>query len=84
MLARALRRLPPPPSEKVKQSSVRPILLIPERVVPAFGAHDLVWREGWVVELVDIPWRHRRVRVALIDLSVERPSALAIRTIHSL
>jgi hypothetical protein len=36
-----------------------------------------------MVELVDITGRHRRVRVPLIALGVERPPTLAIRTIHS-
>ena len=77
-----LRKLPLP-SKKAKRRSVRPVSLIPERIVPTFHTHNLEWREGRVVELVNITGRHCRVRIALIELSVERPPALAIRTIHS-
>lgn len=66
-----------------QRRSVRPISLIPKRVVSAFGADDLVRRKSRIVELVDVPWRHRRIGVALVALRVELPPALAIRTVHS-
>jgi hypothetical protein len=73
----------PANAEKVTRRSVRPGPLIAERVVSAFHADDLVRRKSRIVELVDIPRRHRRIGVALVALRVELPSALAIRTIHS-
>ncbi len=66
-----------------QRRSVRLGPLIAERVVSAFHAHDLERRKSRIVEFVDIPWRHGRIGVALVNLRVERPSALAIRTVHS-